>query len=347
MNSTQELPLVTVILPIRNEADFIENTVKSVIENDYPHDKLEILVIDGMSDDGTREIIEKLAAVDDRIKLLDNPRRIIPTALNIGVKACRGDLYIRVDGHAELTPDFISNSISQIQQHPDAWIVGGYIDTIGTNYIGKATAAAMRSPIGVGNARFRLGEYEGYVDTLAFGTHHMWIFDKVGYFDEDMMINEDDDFNLRITLAGGKIWMSNSIRSTYYARGSLKKLATQYWRYGFWRIRTMQKHKKTASFRQMIPLLFVSSLIILGLTGIIWQPVWYLLAAELGLYVLGLIAGATGVGKKSGWRFAPLSPIIFVILHLSYGIGCLWGIVRFILLRGRGIKKLERMKLSR
>lgn len=348
MNSiTWELPLVTVIMPIRNEADFIENTVKSVVENDYPADKLEILVIDGMSDDGTRAIVKRLAAEDDRIKLLDNPRRIIPTALNIGVNACRGDIYIRVDGHAKLDRDFIANSVTALREHPEAWIVGGLIETVGLNYIGAATAAAMRSPIGVGNARFRLGDFEGYVDTLAFGAHHMWIFDKIGYFDEDMMINEDDDFNLRINLAGGKIWMSKSIRSTYFARGSLRKLALQYWRYGFWRVRTMQKHKTVASFRQMMPLLFVASLAILTLGGILWPSLWYLLAVESAFYVLGLVAGAAGVGAKSGWKFAPPAPVIFAILHFSYGIGNLWGIVRFLLLRGHGIKKLEKMKISR
>jgi glycosyltransferase involved in cell wall biosynthesis len=343
----QDSPFVTVIMPIRNEADFIERALRSVLDNDYPTERMEVLVVDGMSNDGTREIVASLSKQDSRIRMLDNPKRITPAAMNIGVKATRGDLFIRIDGHVEIPSDFISKSIRCLHEHPQAWIAGGYIKTTSDSYKGLAIAAAMQSPVGVGNSRFRLGDYEGWVDTLAFGAHHKWVVDRIGYFDEELVRNQDDEFNLRIILAGGKIWMSKAIQSTYFSRGSLHKLWKQYFQYGFWRIRTLQKHKRPASFRQLVPFLFVLSLLLTGLAGFIYKPVWILLAIETVLYVLGLVIGALDVGRKSGWRYALLAPVVFSILHFAYGLGSLWGIVRFFILRASAMKKPEQMQISR
>jgi glycosyltransferase involved in cell wall biosynthesis len=343
----QDLPFVTIIMPIRNEAGFIERSIKSILDNDYPADRMEVLVVDGMSDDGTREIVDKLSWADQRIKMFDNLRRIVPTAMNIGLKAAGGELFIRVDGHAEIAPDFIWKSIQCMRQHPDAWVVGGYIETIADGYKGKAIASAMQSPIGVGNSRFRLGDYEGWVDTLAFGTHHKWIPDKIGYFDEGLVRNQDDEFNLRIILAGGKIWMSRSIRSKYFSRGSLAKLWRQYFQYGFWRIRTLQKHKKPAAIRQLVPLFFVLSVLLLGVAGLLWMSLWVFLGIEIAFYLLVLFGGALNVGWKSGWRYVFFAPLVFVILHFAYGSGSFWGIIRFIIFKGLGLARFEEMEMSR
>jgi len=343
----ESFPFVSVIMPIRNEAVYIERAIRSILHQDYPVQKMEILVVDGMSDDGTRQIVEKLSQKDHRIKMLDNPRRIVPTALNIGLAAAQGDLFIRVDGHAEIARDFVRESIKCLCEHPEAWIVGGYIETVANNYIGHVIASAMRSPIGVGNSRFRLGNYEGWVDTLAFGTHHKWVVDKIGYFDEELVRNQDDEFNLRIILAGGKIWMSKSIKSKYFSRGSLRKLWRQYFQYGFWRIRTLQKHKRPATLRQLVPLLFVLSLLLWGLAGLLWRPFWILLEIEAAIYVIGLFAGAAVLGRKSGWQYAPLAPVVFAILHFGYGLGSLWGVIRFLVLKGRNVKKPQDVQISR
>jgi len=341
------LPFVSVVMPIRNEAGFIERAIQSVLDNDYPAEKLEILVVDGMSDDGTRQAVERLSEGDGRIKMLDNPKRIVPAAMNIGIKAARGDLFIRVDGHAEIPADFVTKSVECLQEHTNAWVVGGYIETVAGGYMGRAIASAMRSPIGVGNSRFRLGDYEGWVDTLAFGAHHKWIVDKIGYFDEELVRNQDDEFNLRIILAGGKIWMSRSIQSTYFSRESLCKLWRQYLQYGFWRIRVLQKHRRPAAFRQLVPSMLVLSVLLLGSAGLLWRGLWILLAVEVGLYLLGLVAGALDVGRRSGWRFAPTAPLVFVIMHLAYGLGSLWGVTRFCVLKGRCIKRPEQIQMSR
>jgi len=340
-------PFISIIMPIRNEALYIEKAVMSVLNNDYPAGKMEILVIDGMSDDGTRDILRDIQSRHSNVRVIDNEKKIVPFAMNIGLREMKGEYFIRLDGHAEMEPDFIKSSIHCLQKHPEAWIVGGYIKTVADTYMGQAIAAAMCSPVGVGNSRFRLGDYEGWVDTLAFGTHHKWILDKIGYFDEELVRNQDDDFNLRVNLAGGKIWLSKSIRSIYYTRGSLSKLWRQYFQYGFWRIRTMQKHKRPATLRQVVPLIFVSSILFLALSGWVWKPMWLLLAGGVGLYVVGILAGALGVGRKAGWKYMPPAPVIFSILHFAYGVGSLWGIVRLVLLKGKGMKRPEQMQMSR
>jgi glycosyltransferase involved in cell wall biosynthesis len=343
----EALPFVTVIMPIRNEAGFIERAIRSVLNNDYPPDKMEILVVDGMSNDGTREIVERLCKADNRVKLLNNPAKIQAVAMNIGIKACRGEIFIRVDGHADVPPDFIKKSMKCLSEHPDAWVVGGYWKTVSQGYVGKVIAAATQCPMGVGNAKHRLGNFDGWVDTVPYGAHHKWILDKVGCFDEELVRSEDDEFNNRVLLAGGKIWLSSSIWSTYYARSSLKKLWRQYFQDGFWRTRTLQKHGKPAAIRRVVPLLFISSLAILALAGIPWVLFRWMLAIELGAYAVGLVYGSIDVGRRAGWKHSLLAPVVFAILHFAYGLGCLWGIVRFILLRGKFMNRPGDAKLSR
>ncbi len=218
---------MSIILPIRNEADFVERCLHSVCRLDYPHDQLEILVVDGMSTDGTSKIIKRLALADPRIRLLENPQRAVASAMNMGIREAKGDLFTRIDGHAVVEPDFLRVAVRELKAHPDAWVVGGCIETVSAGPQGEAIAAAMRSPVGVGNSRFRTGGYEGWVDTLAFGTHHRWIVDRIGLFDEELVRNQDDDFNQRIRAAGGKIWLSNSIRSQYFSRNDFRRLFRQ------------------------------------------------------------------------------------------------------------------------
>jgi glycosyltransferase involved in cell wall biosynthesis len=345
--SDEVLPFVSIIMPIRNEADFIERAIRSVLNNDYPPDKIEVIVADGCSDDGTQAIVERIASRDSRIILLENPSRIVPAALNIGLHASHGDIFIPISGHAEIPPAFIRNSVKCLLEHPDAWVAGGYMKTVSQGYVGKVIAAATQSPLGVGGSKHRLGNFDGWLEGVAFGAHHKWILDKIGYFDEELVRNQDDEFNLRIILAGGKIWMSSSIFSTYYARSNLRKLWRQYFQYGFWRIRTFQKHHTSGAVRRVVPLLFVLSFIILILAGFFWYGFWWLLFTELMLYVIGLVYGSVDVGRKAGVKYALLAPLVFAILHFAYGVGGLWGIVRFVLLRRWRMKQPDKFKLSR
>jgi succinoglycan biosynthesis protein ExoA len=343
----KDCPFVSIIMPIRNEAEFIERTIGSILDNDYPRDKMEILVADGCSDDGTQEIVNRIAEKDTRVKLSVNTRKIVSTGLNMALKLFRGDIFIVIGGHCEISPDFIKKSVGCLREHPEAWIVGGYLKTISAGYIGRVIAAATQSPIGVGNARHRLGGYDGWVDTVPYGAHYRWVLDKVGYFDEELVRNQDDEFNMRIISAGGKIRMSGDICSIYYSRSSLRKLWHQYFQYGFWRVRTLQKHGRPAVFRQVIPILFVLFLVILALTGLISAIFWKILAAVLVLYATGLVYGSINVGRRAGWKHALPAPLVFILLHFGYGVGALWGLIRFVILRGAGLKEPERMNLSR
>ena len=348
MNDCQDnWPFVSIVMPIRNEADFIERTLTSILKNDYPKDRLEILVSDGMSTDQTREVVSRIAYENPQVKLIDNSGKIVSTGLNLALKQVKGDIFIRIDGHCEIPSDFIRKSVKTLLDKPDAWVAGGYWKTISEGIVGKAISAATQSRVGVGNARHRLGNYDGWVDTLPYGAHYKWVLDRVGYFDEQLVRNQDDEFNMRIHLAGGKIWMSSEIWSVYYARSTLKKLWRQYFQYGFWRIRTIQKHKRPATVRQLAPMLLVLSLIALAACGFAWPEVWWILGAELLVYALGLIYGACDVYRQVGLAGAFLSPLVFMILHFGYGAGCFWGLIRFILFRGIGLPKPEEFKLSR
>ena len=347
MPDVHDLPMVSVIIPCRNEADFIEITIGSVLANDYPPEKFEVLVIDGLSDDGTAEVVAELSKDDSRVELFANPERIVPHAMNKGIAESCGDIIIRIDGHAKVAPDFIRQSVATLQAHEEAWCVGGAIETVNARFIGKAIAAAMSSPVGVGNAMFRLGQYEGHVDTIAFGAYWKWVFDKIGLFDEELVRNQDDELNMRLILGGGKIWMSRAIRSWYYPRSNLRKLWRQYFQYGFWRIRTMQKHRRPATLRQIAPLLFVLIWITLIGSSLLWWPMGWALAGFAAIYLLALLAGAVDVARKAGLKEALLAPLIFMILHFAYGLGSLKGIAWFLLLRRGGKIKGADHALSR
>ncbi|MEW5721076.1 MAG: glycosyltransferase family 2 protein [Chloroflexota bacterium] len=206
-------PLVTIIMPIRNEGRHIARALDAVLNQDYPRDRIEILVVDGMSNDNTRALVQTFAAHDPRLRLLDNPEHIVPTALNRGIYAARGAVIIRVDGHAEIARDYVRRCIEGLGR-VEADCIGGPITTVGETWIARGIALAQSSPFGVGNAAFRYSNRAQYVDTLAFGAYRRKIFDRVGLFDEELVRNQDDEFNFRLARAGGKIWLDPSIRST-------------------------------------------------------------------------------------------------------------------------------------
>lgn len=340
-------PMVSIILPVLNESKYIERCVKSLMNNTYDRQKVEILVVDGGSNDGTREIVTKLASEDRRVRLIDNPGRILAAGINIGIESARGDVLIRMDGHAEAEKDFIEMNIEVLNEHSDAWCVGGAITTINQTYTGKVIAAAMSCPVGVGDARFRTGNYEGYSDTVAFGAYRKELFEKIGLLDENLLRTEDDDLHFRLRQAGGKIYISRKIRSKYFPRSSIVKVWRQYFQYGYWRIPTIMKHSQPATVRQVVPVLFVLGWIVLIIGALLWQPAWYVLVAYAGLYIIGLLAGAILAIKKNGFGVGIATPIVFPILHFGYGIGSLWGFIRFVVLGGKGMQKSKDVKITR
>src|SRR5690606_22210316 len=227
-------PHVTIIMPVRNEGQFIGRAIESIIEAGTGITSYDVIVVDGMSEDDTRAVVARAQATSVNISLISNPERTVPHALNLGVTAARGEVVVRVDGHAEVAPDFLKVSLSELTAHPECACVGGPIESVSLDENSATISMAMASPFGVGNARFRTGGVAGYVDTLAFGAYNKADLIAVGLFDEQLVRNQDDEMNFRLNKAGRKIWFSPAIRSKYFVRSSLRKLFTQYFQYGYW-----------------------------------------------------------------------------------------------------------------
>jgi glycosyltransferase involved in cell wall biosynthesis len=325
-------PFVTVILPIRNEEHHIRRTLNLVLNQDYPTDRYEVIVVDGMSIDSTRRIVSEVIYDNPQrhFQILDNPSGIVPTALNIGLNKSRGDVIIRVDGHCEISPNFIRMCVFHLSDS-NADCVGGIIDTIGTTPLAKTIAVAMSSSFGVGGSAFRVAKNKYlYVDTVPFPAYALKAIKLVGIYDEEMLCNEDDEFNYRLRKFGGKILLTSDIKSIYYCRESLGALWKQYFRYGFWKVRLLQKHSKQMSFRQFVPPAFVLTLI-LSVVIALFVPWSRLLPVSILLsYLLVNFLASLLTASRQGWRHFLLLPVCYSVLHISYGLAFLWGLIRFI-----------------
>ena len=320
----EELPLVSVIVPVRNEAGFVGRTLDQILAQDYPADRLEIIVADGMSDDGTREVLAEYMERFGRIKIVDNPSQITPAGLNAAIAAASGDLISRIDGHCEVATDFIRQNVQLLAEHPEAWVVGGPIVHAGKNRFGKAVAIAMSHPAGVGLATHRFPDFEGYVEGAQFPTFRRWVFERVGTFDEDLVRNQDDELNYRITQAGGKSYISPRVKYVYYVRGQFGKLFKQYFHYSFWRIPVLRKHKKPTAPRQMVPPLFFLAMIVLAVVGI-WLRQPLVALALPAAYAAALLAIAISVIPRQGPAVAALVPLAMAAMHVAYAAGMAYG----------------------
>lgn len=322
-------PFVTVIVPERNEEKFISRCLESILHQDYGNQNFEVIVVDGLSTDNTGEIIRGLQREHGNLHLLDNPRRIVPTALNLGLQRARGEIIIRVDGHATIAPDYITRCVEMLEA-TKADCVGGPINSISEDAGGRAIALAMSSKFGVGNSRFRVADgYEGYVDTLAFGAYKRSVFERIGFFDEELVRCQDDEFNYRLIKNGGKIFMTPKISSCYFPRTNLKKLWRQYYEYGMWKIRVLQKHSSVMQPRQFVPPLFVLALSLLTAFSIFALPVRAALAGMLALYALAASSCALSLWASNENCAFPVLLAAFPILHISYGSGFLVGLLKF------------------
>ncbi|HEM62625.1 MAG TPA: glycosyltransferase family 2 protein, partial [Chloroflexi bacterium] len=223
MTKQGDRPLVSVIVAMRNEERFIERCLDSLMEQDYPQELLEVLVVDGRSTDASREIVQAKQQTMTSLLLLDNERRVSPVAFNIGIREARGEILTIISAHSYLAPDYISRCVDYLNT-ADADCVGGPIQTVGEGDVARAIALAMSSPFGVGDALFRYSQEETYVDTLAFGAYRREVFERVGLFDEELVGSEDDEFNYRLRSAGGKLLLTPAIRSFYHGRGSFGAL---------------------------------------------------------------------------------------------------------------------------
>ena len=323
-------PFVSVIMPVRNESRFIEESLGAVLAQDYPNDRLEVLIADGMSTDDTREIISLVAASYPAIpvKIIDNPARIASTGLNAALKQARGDVIVRVDGHTFLERDHVHQCVAALQRS-GADHVGGRMETVSEGRFGEAVSLATGTSFGVGHGRFHYSDREEWSDTVSMGAWPRQVFERIGLFDEEQVRNQDDEFNYRLLENGGKILLSPSIRSRYYNRSTPRSLWRQYYQYGYWKIRVMQKHPMQMRPRQFAPPLFAAALVVSILLAPFFNLAIWGAGIVIGSYALANIAASALTARRAGWELMPRLSLAFAALHLSYGFGFLVGLMRF------------------
>ena len=323
---------VSIILACRNEQAHIEACVRSLLDQEPPAGGFEIVACDGHSTDGTREILNQLSVQHPILRVLDNPRRIVSTGLNAGIAAARGRIIVRADAHTTYAPDYVRQCVAVLEE-TGADGVGGPWRAVGQSSVSRAIAHAFHSPFGSGGARAHNLTYEGPVDTVYLGCWPRELFARLGGFDEELVRNQDDEFSLRIVRSGGTIWQSVRIRSTYEPRRSLRDLLRQYMQYGYWKVRVIQKHRIPASWRHLVPPLFVATLIVLAAASVLSATARSAAAVVFGVYGFAVLAAALVTARTAGWRPLPVLPVVFLCLHVGYGFGFLRGILDFVIRR--------------
>jgi len=346
-------PRISVILVCRWEASQIRAVLESILAQQEPDGGFEVILADGMSDDGTREILGEIARSDPRVKVIDNPGRIASTGLNAALRLARGRIIIRMDAHTHYAPDYMRQCVEALRS-TGADNVGGPWVAQARGYLGEAIAAAFQSPFAAGGARAHIPDYEGPVDTVYLGCWKREVFDRFGYFDEGLVRDQDDEHNLRIIRGGGRVWQSPKIQSWYHSRTSLKGLFEQYLQYGYWKVQVIRKHRRPASWRHLVPGAFLLTLLLLCLADALALPAallcpagsaagslsaWILtraslaLASILSVYALALVLASAHAAGRTKWKLLPVLPFAFCCYHFGYGCGFLKGLLDFVILR--------------
>jgi len=315
---------VSVIVPCRNERGFVDAFVADALTQALPPGwRMEIVVADGASDDGTRERLDALAAVEPRLRVVDNPQRIVATGLNRALAAAGGAVIVRMDVHTRYAPDYVAQCLAALQRS-GADNVGGPWRAEGQGRWQAPIAAAFQSRWVAGGARSRDLAYEGEVDTVYLGCWPRASFERFGGFDETLVRNQDDEHNLRIVRGGGRVWQSAAIRSTYTPRDSLAALWRQWLQYGYWKPFVMRKHGQAAALRHRLPGLFVAALGVAAALAVARLAAWPLVLL-LGAYALALTALSLVLAAGTSWRLLPRLPWVIAAQQIGYGLGSLLG----------------------
>lgn len=315
---------VSVVIPMYNEARHIGECLTSLINQDYDTDLYEVLVIDGRSEDGSAEIVRQYDTGHPSINVVENPRRIIPAAFNIGVEHARGDVVYFVGAHSTIPADFLSKTVQTLVQ-TGADCVGGAFETVGGSFIGQAIALAVSHPFGVGNARYRYSRKADYVDTVGFGAYRKEAFERTGRFNEELAgSNEDYEFNYRLRKAGGRIFFNPEIRAFYRCRDTITGLIKQYFRYGTWKTEVVLNHPGAFQLRHQIPPIFLLTLLLSGVLGIFYRTFAWLFLGILGIYLCAIFLVTLTLALDKRKLYTMVLPLVFAGLHFAFGTGFLW-----------------------
>ena len=345
------LPFVSIVIPCRNEVSCIQACLDSILAQDYPREKLEVLVIDGMSDDGTREIVNSIVMGERekyfeknsgdniqkstlvrsvRIAIIDNPVRLVPVALNIGFEYARGEIIFRLDGHSELAPNYIRACVVKLLENPQVGCVGGPSVATGSGFLGAAYSLALQSPFGVGGGTFRTARSEQCVDTLAFGGYKRRIFKECGPFDMELARNQDIAFNAEVRKRGYRLLLIPTTFTSYHGPNNFARILRQNFGNGYWNTKVLNKMVGVLSWRHFIPIVFIWLLLFTAFlhftTDWGWIPFFLLVGSYLGCSVSMTAWELIKRRKKE----AILLPLVFPSMHLSYGTGSFIGLFRFL-----------------
>ena len=342
-------PFVSVIVPCRNEEQHLDRCLESILASDYPSDRMEVLVVDGMSSDRTRDIVACHAARNPMIRLLDNPRRIAPCGLNIGIQAARGEVIVRMDAHVIYLPSYLPILVRALFEY-GADNVGGVLETLpaAETPIARAIALALGHRFGVGNSYFRVGASgPRWVDSLAFGCFRREAFERAGLFDEELVRNQDDEFNFRLIRRGGRVLLMPTARAYYVALTSLRQLWRMYFQYGYFKPLVARKVGRVMTLRQLVPSLFLTALGASGLAALWWRPAAVVGAGIAATYAAAVLAASGAAAPRHGLRVAAALALVFPVLHVAYGAGFLVGLRDHVLRPRKPSHELAALPMSR
>jgi succinoglycan biosynthesis protein ExoA len=323
---------VSIIIPCRNEEKTIGQVLSAVKQQDYPLEALEVVIADGFSVDQTRERIQQFQVQNNdlAVRVVDNPVREIPAGLNLAIRAAKGEIIVRMDGHSLPQPDYVSRCVENLTARKGDNVGGRWIIVPGEDtWIARGIAAAAAHPLGVGNVKYRISGEAGPVDTVPFGSYFRSLFDEVGFFDESLLTNEDYEFNTRLRQSGRVVWFDPTIACRYFSRPDFGALARQYWRYGYWKAKMVRRYPGSIKPRQLMPPVLVAGIFILLCGGLVFPPVFFGLLAIILLY-LGIIMVASvpeAVSRKDISIIASI-PLAIITMHVTWGSGFLVSIVK-------------------
>ena len=318
---------VSFVMPVRNEQEYIRGSLQSLVEQNYPAGKCEIIVVDGRSSDRTREIIEEIGEQNPQLRCLDNPAGIVPTGMNIGIRAARGEVIIRADGHNVYPPDYAANCVRWLEQTGADNVGGPWVTVAADESLGaRLVAAILSNPFGVGNAKFRTSREEGFVDTVPFGAFRRETFDRVGMYNEKLVRNQDVDLNARIRKAGGKIYLTPALTTSYHPVKTFRGLLRYVFKTNVWHVFTFRENKESMGARHLAPAAFLILLLLLLLVSFESVSARALLIAMMSTYLVTGFYFSLRSKTEGNLDVALIQPFATLCFHIVYGAGTLLGL---------------------